>query len=68
MLYSPGCWEVVSVLVDVEVGVLADCDLLSADITQQYNINDVHKQMSNIPTKKDIIIDVHDTQLAYMKL
>ena len=39
MLYSPGCCEVVSVLVGVEVGVVADCDLLlSADTTHQQQL------------------------------
>ena len=33
MFYSPGSCEVASVLEGVAVGMVADCDLLSADTT-----------------------------------
>ena len=39
VLYSPGFREVALVLVGVAVGVVADCDLLSADTTSTTHNN-----------------------------
>ena len=38
VLYSPGCCGVMSVLRGVAVGVVTDCDLLSADTTSTTHI------------------------------
>ena len=75
VLYLPGCCVVVSVLMGVAVGVVADCDSLSVetthtDYTQHHNIigaslSEPHIDHDNGPHMRNTLPEIEDIRLQF---